>query len=73
MDVWTDEVASWIMYRVKLLQLPGKPFSHPVALVTLFFVAVTAILQIICLNKGLKAADSTLIVPLFYAGYTVLG
>jgi hypothetical protein len=39
----------------------------------LFFVAVTAILQIICLNKGLKAADSTLIVPLFYAGYTVLG
>ncbi|KAJ9108218.1 hypothetical protein QFC19_002465 [Naganishia cerealis] len=50
-----------------------KQFAHFASLVTVLFVALTAILQIICLNKGLKTADSTLVVPLFYAGYTVLG
>ncbi|KAJ9105016.1 hypothetical protein QFC20_004457 [Naganishia adeliensis] len=48
-------------------------FAHFAPIVTVILVAVTAILQIICLNKGLKTADSTLVVPLFYAGYTVLG
>ncbi|KAI5450135.1 hypothetical protein NCC49_003762 [Naganishia albida] len=58
---------------VKILELPEKPFAHFAPIVTVILVAVTAVLQIICLNKGLKTADSTLVVPLFYAGYTVLG
>jgi hypothetical protein len=35
--------------------------------------AVTAVLQIICLNRGLKVYDSTLVVPVFYGVYTATG
>jgi hypothetical protein len=31
-------------------------------------VIITAVMQIICLNRALKCADSTLVVPLFFAG-----
>ena len=34
---------------------------------------MTAILQIICLNRGLKVYDSTLVVPVFYGVYTATG
>lgn len=58
---------------VKLLSQPGHPFASFAAMVTLLMVGVTAVMQIICLNRALKAADSTLVVPLFYAGYTIFG
>lgn len=58
---------------VKLLGQPGHPFASFAAIITLVMVAVTAVMQIICLNRALKAADSTLVVPLFYAGYTIFG
>lgn len=35
--------------------------------------AITAVLQIICLNRGLKVYDSTLVVPVFYGVYTAMG
>ena len=41
---------------------------HPSALLTLTFVFITAVLQIICLNKSLVCADTVVVVPLFYAG-----
>jgi len=34
---------------------------------------VTAVAQIICLNRGLKVYDSTLVVPVFYGVYTGAG
>jgi hypothetical protein len=30
-------------------------------------------MQIICLNRGLKVYDSTLVVPVFYGVYTAVG
>lgn len=35
--------------------------------------AFTAILQIVCLNRALVCVDTVIVVPLFYAGYTVFG
>ncbi|WVN85327.1 uncharacterized protein L203_100472 [Cryptococcus depauperatus CBS 7841] len=58
---------------VKIFWLPGHPLVHPSALISLLSVIITAILQIICLNKALVCADTVVVVPLFYAGYTVLG
>lgn len=72
---------------VKIFYNPGHPVRfparfgtgtdqqllHPTPLVTLLFVIVTAVCQIICLNKALVCADTVVVVPLFYAGYTVLG
>ncbi|KIY50320.1 hypothetical protein FISHEDRAFT_25614, partial [Fistulina hepatica ATCC 64428] len=40
---------------------------------TVIFLAVTAVAQIVCLNKGLKVYDSTLVVPVFYGVYTASG
>ena len=51
----------------------GNQFGHPAAIVTFIFVAVTAVLQILCLNRGLRAYDSTLVVPVFYGVYTASG
>jgi hypothetical protein len=36
--------------------------------VTLLFVIITAVCQIVCLNKALVCADTVVVVPLFYAG-----
>ncbi|WVW83015.1 hypothetical protein I302_105031 [Kwoniella bestiolae CBS 10118] len=58
---------------VKLFGLPGHPLVHPSALITLLLVIVTAVLQIVCLDRALKCADTVVVVPLFYAGYTVFG
>jgi magnesium transporter len=43
-------------------------FAHFASLITLLMVIITAVQQIICLNRALKCADSTLVVPLFFAG-----
>ncbi len=40
----------------------GNQFFHFAAIVTFLFLAVTAVFQIICLNRGLKVYDSTLVV-----------
>jgi hypothetical protein len=48
-------------------------FYNVSAIITLLCVACTAILQIVCLNRALECADTVVVVPLFYAGYTVFG
>ena len=40
---------------------------------SLLMVVFTAVLQIVCLNRALACADTVVVVPLFYAGYTVFG
>ncbi|THH32286.1 hypothetical protein EUX98_g1900 [Antrodiella citrinella] len=51
----------------------GNQFGHASSIFTFILLAVTAVLQIICLNRGLKVYDSTLVVPVFYGVYTALG
>ncbi|CAE7131187.1 unnamed protein product [Rhizoctonia solani] len=51
----------------------GNQFGHPAAIVTFIFLAITAVSQIIALNRGLKVYDSTLVVPVFYGVYTASG
>lgn len=51
----------------------GNQFGHPAAIFTFLLLAVTAVSQIICLNRGLKVYDSTLVVPVFYGVYTATG
>ncbi|WVQ78317.1 hypothetical protein IAT38_000402 [Cryptococcus sp. DSM 104549] len=58
---------------VKIMSLPGHPFLHASSLASLLLVIVTAVLQIVCLNRALVCADTVVVVPLFYAGYTVFG
>lgn len=69
---------------VKVFWLPGHPVSRPrgytdtqlvhvSAIITLLLLIGTAVLQIVCLNKALRCADTVVVVPLFYAGYTVFG
>ncbi|KAK4689769.1 magnesium transporter, partial [Tremellales sp. Uapishka_1] len=58
---------------VKMFSLPGHPLVHASALLSLLLVVFTAVLQIVCLNRALQCADTVVIVPVFYAGYTVLG
>ncbi|KAJ4467949.1 hypothetical protein C8J55DRAFT_565037 [Lentinula edodes] len=52
---------------------PGNQFGHAAPIFTIILLACTAILQIICLNRGLKVYDSTLVVPVFYGVYTATG
>ncbi|KAG6820249.1 hypothetical protein H0H93_003413 [Arthromyces matolae] len=54
-------------------QNPGNQFGHAAPIFTILLLAVTAVLQIICLNRGLKVYDSTLVVPVFYGVYTATG
>ena len=51
----------------------GNQFGHASSIFTFIFLAVTAVFQIICLNRGLKVYDSTLVVPVFYGVYTAAG
>lgn len=51
----------------------GNQFGHFTTIVTIILLAITAVLQIICLNRGLKIYDSTLVVPVFYGVYTATG
>ncbi|GJJ06567.1 hypothetical protein Clacol_000760 [Clathrus columnatus] len=54
-------------------QNTGNQFGHFTAILTFILLAVTAIFQIICLNRGLRVYDSTLVVPVFYGVYTASG
>ncbi|OXC69746.1 hypothetical protein AYX13_01512 [Cryptococcus neoformans] len=58
---------------VKIMWLPGHPLVHPSAMISLLLVILTAVLQIVCLNRAIVCADTVVVVPLFYAGYTVFG
>ncbi|KAI8975861.1 hypothetical protein BD414DRAFT_517344 [Trametes punicea] len=51
----------------------GNQFGHASAIFTFILLAITAVCQIICLNKALAIYDSTLVVPVFYGVYTGLG
>ncbi|KAH9944703.1 hypothetical protein B0H21DRAFT_709546 [Amylocystis lapponica] len=51
----------------------GNQFGHASTIFTFILLAVTAVFQIICLNRGLKVYDSTLVVPVFYGVYTGAG
>lgn len=52
---------------------PGNQFGHPAPIFTIILLVITAVLQISCLNRGLKVYDSTLVVPVFYGVYTAVG
>lgn len=54
-------------------QNPGNQFGHAAPIFTILLLAATAVLQIICLNRGLRVYDSTLVVPVFYGVYTATG
>jgi hypothetical protein len=51
----------------------GNQLGHASAVCTLALTALTAVAQIVCLNRGLRAYDSTLCVPVFYGVYTAAG
>ncbi|KAJ7770144.1 hypothetical protein DFH07DRAFT_805903 [Mycena maculata] len=51
----------------------GNQFGHAAPIFTILLLAITAVMQIICLNRGLKVYDSTLVVPVFYGVYTASG
>ena len=51
----------------------GNQFGHLSSIFTFIFLAITAVAQIICLNRGLRVYDSTLVVPVFYGVYTAAG
>ncbi|KAF9529389.1 hypothetical protein CPB83DRAFT_852583 [Crepidotus variabilis] len=51
----------------------GNQFGHVAPIMTIILLVITAVLQIICLNRGLKVYDSTLVVPVFYGVYTATG
>ena len=69
----------FLVRSVKLLsgslskQNPGNQFGHVAPIFTIVLLAITAVVQIICLNRGLKVYDSTLVVPVFYGVYTATG
>ena len=52
---------------------PGNQFGHAAPIFMIILLAVTAVMQIICLNRGLQIYDSTLVVPVFYGVYTASG
>ncbi|EAU91775.2 hypothetical protein CC1G_04543 [Coprinopsis cinerea okayama7 len=51
----------------------GNQFGHASSIFTIIFLAITAVMQILCLNRGLRVYDSTLVVPVFYGVYTATG
>ena len=51
----------------------GNQFGHLSSIFTFVFLAITAVSQIVCLNRGLRVYDSTLVVPVFYGVYTATG
>ncbi|KAK3810042.1 MAG: hypothetical protein J3Q66DRAFT_351955 [Benniella sp.] len=48
-------------------------FTDNLSIFILFVLVFTAILQVYCLNTGLKLYDSVLVVPTFYGFYTAFG
>lgn len=76
---WATPITHYGMRSVKLItgslshENTGNQFGHASVIFTFILLAVTAVAQIICLNRGLKVYDSTLVVPVFYGVYTALG
>lgn len=56
-----------------LTRLLIDQYWHPTPLFTILILAVTAVLQMLALNRALKAYSSTVVVPVFFSGYTLLG
>jgi len=50
-----------------------KDLAHPLSILILILLILTGVLQVWCLNRGLKVYDSTLIVPVLFATYTGSG
>ena len=51
----------------------GNQLGHLAPIFTFISLALTAVLQIVCLNRALEIYDSTLVVPVFYGVYTATG
>lgn len=51
--------------------IKGSAFIDPLSFCIVFFLGLTAVLQIYCLNASLKLADSVLVVPIFACTYNV--
>lgn len=51
----------------------GNQFGQASSIFTFILLAITGVLQIICLNRALQIYDSTLVVPVFYGVYTAVG
>lgn len=51
----------------------ANPLTSPLSWLIIVLLIVSAVAQVVCLNKGLKAFDSTLIVPTFFCVYTISG
>ncbi|KAF9973101.1 hypothetical protein BGZ73_003702 [Actinomortierella ambigua] len=51
----------------------NNQFTDYLSYFILFVLVVTAVLQVYCLNTGLKLYDSVLVVPMFYGFYTAFG
>ncbi|EPS99891.1 hypothetical protein FOMPIDRAFT_1024026 [Fomitopsis schrenkii] len=66
---WTVKVISGSLSH----QNSGNQIGRASTIFTFIFLAITAVSQIICLNRGLKVYDSTLVVPVFYGVYTAAG
>jgi Magnesium transporter NIPA len=68
-----------LVFRVKLIsgslshENTGNQLGHLAPILTFISLAVTAVLQIVCLNRALEIYDSTLVVPVFYGVYTATG
>lgn len=56
-----------------MVGMDGVGYAHWVTAWTGLLLGACAVSQMIALNRGLKYYDSTLVVPVFYAGYTLLG
>lgn len=72
---WTSGMAAFFFGYCfqKKSEADAEQLVHPSALISLLLVILTAVLQIVCLNRAIVCADTVVVVPLFYAGYTVFG
>lgn len=59
-----SQVSGLFIYREHFVE--PLQFAHPASIFTFIFLALTAVSQILCLNRGLRFYDSTLVVPVFY-------
>ncbi|KAK9685093.1 hypothetical protein K7432_015631 [Basidiobolus ranarum] len=60
--------------RLLSISLSGdNQFTNGLSIFIVIGLAFTAILQIYCLNSGLKYANSVVVIPLFYCFYTCVG
>ncbi|CAG8750808.1 908_t:CDS:2, partial [Funneliformis mosseae] len=51
----------------------NNQFTDNLSWFILVGLAVTAVMQVYCLNTALKLHDSVLVVPMFYGFYTAMG